>query len=269
MEFWMLIVTNYDELRAYAKAFADGHLKLLLVCGPPGVGKSFAVRRAVGSNAAWVDGNATAFGLYCLAYQNLDSPIVLDDVDRFYRDRNGMRLLTALCQSDSGSWVSWETDARRLRAEKIPTRYYTSSHLCLVTNSWERAGIHAEALEDRGHFVLFTPTAEEVHSEVAAWFWDQEVYDEVGRDLGPYVTHSFRTYIRASETKAAGLDWRLTLQERKHAGQEPRPAERREVRGLPPAQAAKETKEFREVLSLKAPDVTQAILDHLMKGREP
>lgn len=231
----MLIVTEYSELEAYVKAFASGYLKLMLVCGPPGVGKSYAVRKAVGSSAAWVDGNATAFGLYCYTYRNLDMPIVLDDVDRFYRDRNGMRLLTALCQSDSGSWVSWETDARRLREEKIPTRYYTTSHLCLVTNSWGRVGPEVQALEDRGHFIMFTPTPAEVHRKTAEWFWDQEVYDAVAVGLGAYPNHSFRTYIRASETKAAGLDWNLTLQERRTPGDVPySAAERLLVKGTVP-----------------------------------
>lgn len=242
----MLLVTTYDELQAYVKAFADGHLRLMLVCGPPGTGKSYAVRRAVGDRAAWVDGNASAFGVYCLAYQHLDNPIVLDDVDRFHRDRNGTRLLTALCQSDSGSWVSWETDAARLRRDNIPQRYYTSSRVCLVCNSWERVGPDVRALEDRGHFVLFAPSATEVHAKVAQWYWDQEVYDEVGRELSLYTNHSFRTYIRASETKAAGLDWRLTLQERRGAG-ESVAAEQRKVLGFPPAPKGS-TQELRTIL---------------------
>lgn len=256
----MLIVTEYRELGAYVRAFAAGHLKLMLVSGPPGVGKSFAVRRAVGGSAAWVDGNATSFGLYCFAYRNLDLPIVLDDVDRFYRDRNGMRLLTALCQSDSGSWVSWETDARRLRTESIPQRYYTSSHLCLVTNSWDRVGPDVKALEDRGHFVLFAPTAEEVHREAASWFWDQEVYDEVGRELSLYVAHSFRTYIRAHETKSAGLDWRLTLQERRLRGDAVVPAEPRRVLGTPPT-ARDSVREMRELIARDVQETRRALFD--------
>ena len=243
----MLIITDYSELEGYVKAFAAGHLKLMLVCGPPGVGKSYLIRKAVGDNAAWVDGNASAFGLYCFAYQNLDLPIVLDDVDRFYRDKNSTRLLTALCQSDSGSWVSWETDAKRLKTDRIPTRYYTSSHVCLVCNSWNRVGHDVQALEDRGHFVLFTPTAEEVHRKTAEWFWDQEVYDEVAGNLGSYVNHSFRTYIRAAETKAAGLDWRLTLQERRAAGDSV-PAEYRRVLGTPP-QPKDSVRELRDLIA--------------------
>lgn len=262
----MLIVQEYDELESYVAAFAAGHLRLMLVCGPPGVGKSYAVRRAVGDAAAWVDGNATAFGVYCHAYTNLDRPIVLDDVDRFYRDRNGMRLLTVLCQSDNGSWVSWETDAKRLRTENIPRRFYTSSRVCLVTNAWDRVGPEVRALEDRGHFLVFTPSAVEVHRRVAEWYWDQEVYDAVAAELSLYVNHSFRTYIRASEAKAAGLDWRLTLQERKLREGEVVPAEPRVVLGRPPEVLKQEMQSLKSTLSLSADELRQAVLDSLKGG---
>lgn len=263
----MIVITDYTELDAYVRAFAEGHLKLMLICGPPGVGKSFAVRQAVGDRAAWIDGNATAFGLYCFAYQHLDQSIVLDDVDRFYRDRNGFRLLTALCQSDSGSWVSWETDARRLRTENIPNRYYTASKVCLVTNSWERLGVDVRALEDRGHFVSFVPTPQEVHRRTAEWFWDQEIYDAVGASLGAYVNHSFRTYLRAYEIKSAGLDWNLTLQERRTPGDVPYSvAEHLQVRGQSPEVIKRETQELKTVLSLSAEDLKQALFEHLKGG---
>ena len=37
--------------------------------------------------------------------------IVLDDIDGLYRDRNGVRLLKALCQSDPARSVGWHTAA--------------------------------------------------------------------------------------------------------------------------------------------------------------
>jgi hypothetical protein len=40
-----LRLSTYAELDAYVRAFAAGHSHLLLLFGPPGVGKSRAVRR--------------------------------------------------------------------------------------------------------------------------------------------------------------------------------------------------------------------------------
>ena len=42
-----LRLATYAELDAYVRAFAAGHLHLLLLFGPPGVGKSRCLRRAL------------------------------------------------------------------------------------------------------------------------------------------------------------------------------------------------------------------------------
>src|SRR5256885_6729774 len=86
-------VPTYTELEQYVRAFAAGHLNLLMVFGPPGVGKSRSVRQALGSQVCWVGGQATPFGIYLQAYEHRHQPIVLDDVDGLYADRTGVRLL--------------------------------------------------------------------------------------------------------------------------------------------------------------------------------
>jgi hypothetical protein len=88
-----VIVKRYTELNSFAQAFAAGHLRFLMVVGPPGTGKSGTMRRVVDGRVAWIDGNATPFGVYCAAFAHQDKPIVLDDVDALYRDTNGIRLL--------------------------------------------------------------------------------------------------------------------------------------------------------------------------------
>jgi hypothetical protein len=57
-------VATYNALENYARAFAAGHLNLLMLCGDPGLGKSQCFRRALGSKVCWIDGNASAFGIY-------------------------------------------------------------------------------------------------------------------------------------------------------------------------------------------------------------
>ncbi len=76
-----LIVRTYGELDQFVEAFAEGLLNLLLIIGRPGVQKSRAVKAAVGRRACWIDGSATAFGLYGQLYQYRDRPVVIDDVD--------------------------------------------------------------------------------------------------------------------------------------------------------------------------------------------
>src|ERR1700694_5435758 len=154
-------VAAYSELEKYAGAFAGGHLNLLILCGAPGLGKSQSLRRALSGKVCWIDGNASAYGIYLQAHEHRNLPIVLDDVDGLYRDRQGIRLLKALCQTDKLKTVSWQTAvATRVG---IPRQFSTTSRVAIIANEWTSLNADVAALEDRGHCLHFTPNASEVH----------------------------------------------------------------------------------------------------------
>lgn len=105
----------------------------MLVCGPLGVGKSQCVRAAVGDQVGWLAGNVTAFGLYRELYAYRDLPIVLDDVDDIYKERDAVRLLKALCQTETVKQVSWLTATPHLEREGIPRQFTTTSYVALIS----------------------------------------------------------------------------------------------------------------------------------------
>src|ERR1700716_3659427 len=107
-------LTTYLELSRIVQAFARGHLQLLILIGGHGLGKSRCVRQALDGQACWLEGNLSAFGLYCQLWQHRHRPIVLDDVDGWYAQRDGVRLLKSLTQSERIKTVSWHTDAPTL-----------------------------------------------------------------------------------------------------------------------------------------------------------
>ncbi|HEV3343512.1 MAG TPA: hypothetical protein VG125_24275 [Pirellulales bacterium] len=202
------VVGTYAELQKYAQAFAAGYLNLLLVLGAPGLGKSRVIRQALGAEICWIDGNASPFGIYLAAYEHRGQPIVLDDVDGLHREKQGVRLLKSLCQTDKIKTLSWETNAPALEARDVPRQYTTTSRLALIANRWHSANEDVAALEDRGHILYFDPPPLEVHRNAAQWFWDQEIFDFVASHLGLIKRHSLRVYYLAYEQKLAGLDWR-------------------------------------------------------------
>ncbi|MGZ3335419.1 MAG: hypothetical protein ACXWOV_09620, partial [Isosphaeraceae bacterium] len=67
------------------------------------------------------------------------------------------------------------------------------------------------ALQDRGHVLLFQPSAAEVHRKAGTWFDDQEIYGWFATNLHRVREPSFRHYVRAKELKAAGMDWTAVL----------------------------------------------------------
>jgi hypothetical protein len=206
-----LRLATYAELDAYVRAFAAGHLHLLLLFGPPGVGKSRCLRQALDARAGWLSGQATPLGIYLEAYAYRDQPLVLDDVDGLYADRSGIRLLKALCQSEPVKTLGWHTATPLLELRDVPQRFTTTSQVALIGNDWKTLNADVAALEDRGHVLVFEPTALEVHRHAALWFWDQPIFDFVAAQLHLIGQHSLRTYRQAWELKQAGLDWRRAV----------------------------------------------------------
>src|SRR5262249_25259791 len=76
---------------------------------------------------------------------------------------------------------------------------------------WKTLNADVAAVEDRGHVLVFEPTALEVHRQAAKWFWDQEIFDFVAAHLHLIAQHSLRTYWQGWELAQAGLDWRRAI----------------------------------------------------------
>jgi hypothetical protein len=63
-----VIVTTYQRLEEYLRAFAAGHFHLVILVGAGGVGKSRSVRSVLQGKGCWIEGNATPFGMYVKLY---------------------------------------------------------------------------------------------------------------------------------------------------------------------------------------------------------
>jgi hypothetical protein len=207
----VLQVTSYARLEEYLGAFARGHFHLLILVGHGGLAKSRMVRAALDGKACWIEGNATPFGMYAKLYRHRDQFLVIDDVDALYADRSGVRLLKCLCQTEDAKNVAWHTDARSLERMGIPREFTTKSRVIIICNDWKTLNKNVAALQDRGHVLLFRPSAAEVHAQAGKWFDDQEIYEWFAENLHRIREPSLRHYERAKELKAANMDWKVVL----------------------------------------------------------
>ena len=203
----MIPVRTYTELHTYLGAFSAGHLNLLILIGGPGLSKSRCVREIVGAGTCWIEGNATALGMYMALWEHKDELVIIDDVDNLYSDRNAIRLLKCLCQTEPVKQIAWHSGSGRLEREGVPKSFETKSRVALIANDWRTLNGNVEAVQDRGHVIVFEPDAEEVHSQVGKWFGDQEILDWFERHLPLIHRPSMRHYVRAAELKQAGLNW--------------------------------------------------------------
>ena len=207
----VLHLTTYQRLEEYLGAFAKGHFHLLILVGAGGLAKSRSVKAVLNGKACWIEGNATPFGMYVKLYRHRDEFVVIDDVDALYADRSGVRLLKCLCQTEEEKAVAWHSDARSLERQGIPREFVTKSRVVIISNDWQTLNKNVAALQDRGHVLVFQPSAAEVHEQAGKWFDDQEIYDWIAANLHRVREPSLRHYVRAKELKAAGMDWTEVL----------------------------------------------------------
>ena len=94
-----------------------------------------------------------------------------------------------------------------LERQGIPREFTTKSRAIIISNDWRTLDRNVAALQDRGHVLLFRPSATEVHRHAGTWFDDAEIYQWFAANLHRVLEPSLRHYVRAKELKAAGMDW--------------------------------------------------------------
>lgn len=212
-----IVVTTYDELDHYLRKFAEGSLDLVLLLGSPGIGKTEAVKLALGieqdvpCDALYVEGHIRPFGLYQGLWRHRHMPVVLDDLDRLYANPDCVRLLKPLCNTRRVKRISWLSHAVTAVPE-LPTEFTTESNVIMIANEWRTLNSNVRALEDRTIILWFNPSSLEIHKRTADWFDDAEVYRFIGSYLPHIAELSMRYYDKGKRLKEAGFpDWQKSL----------------------------------------------------------
>ena len=206
------LVQTYAEFKSWLLGFAGGHYGLLIVIGRGGTSKSQLIRSVLdGKVCHLIKGHCTPLALYMDLFTYRNQPVILDDAEGLYASKEGKMLMKSLCDTDPIKRLQWNSTNKHLTDADVPTRFATTSKVCVIQNRWHGQDADAEALLTRAHLIFFDPTPLEVHLEAASWFWDQEVFDFVAARLGIIERADARMYVLASERKHAGGDWRKLI----------------------------------------------------------
>jgi hypothetical protein len=65
--------------------------------------------------------------MYMALWKHKDELVIVDDVDNLYSDRNAIRLLKCLCQTDPVKQIAWHSGSSRLEREGVPKAFETTS----------------------------------------------------------------------------------------------------------------------------------------------
>lgn len=109
---------RFSDMESYIHKVIIGFKPLAVICGAPGVGKTYRIMKAIqsfgkqkGSDYGLIKGKSTAANLYMTLhdYKNDGQLVVIDDADEVVKDDVAINLIKAACDSSDERWVSWGT----------------------------------------------------------------------------------------------------------------------------------------------------------------
>lgn len=109
---------RFADMESYINKVIIGFKPLAVICGAPGVGKTYRIMKAIqsfgkqkGSDYGLIKGKSTAANLFMTFhdYKEAGQLVVIDDADEVVKDDVAINLIKAACDSSDERWVSWGT----------------------------------------------------------------------------------------------------------------------------------------------------------------
>ena len=170
------IAARFSILDEKAEAVSTSKVRAMIVSGPPGIGKSYGVERALekqsmfedisGSNRKFeiVKGAMSAIGLYKKLYEHSHKGHVVcfDDCDAILYDDLALNLLKAALDTGKKRTLCWNTESRTLMAEGMPNSFEFNGGVVFITNikfdnvKSKKLQDHLQALQSRCHYLDLT-----------------------------------------------------------------------------------------------------------------
>ena len=170
------IAARFGILDEMADAVATSKVRAMIVSGPPGIGKSYGVERALEKKSMFDDiagskrkfevvkGAMSAIGLYKKLYEHSGKGHVVcfDDCDAILYDDLALNLLKAALDTGKKRTLHWNTESRTLMAEGMPNHFEFFGGVIFITNikfdnvKSKKLQDHLQALQSRCHYLDLT-----------------------------------------------------------------------------------------------------------------
>jgi hypothetical protein len=170
------IAARFSILDEMADAVATSKVRAMIVSGPPGIGKSYGVEKALEKQNMFEDiagksrkfemvkGAMSAIGLYKKLYEHSAKGHVVcfDDCDAVLYDDLALNLLKAALDTTPKRTLHWNTESRTLMAEGMPNSFNFDGGVIFITNikfdnvKSKKLQDHLQALQSRCHYLDLT-----------------------------------------------------------------------------------------------------------------
>jgi len=168
------IAERFEILEEMTHAAKSGDVRALVVSGPPGLGKSFGVEKAIEEDSIMdqignkkttevVKGTISPVHLYCKLWEfsKEGMTLVFDDCDSALLDDVSLNLFKAALDTGKKRIISWHSDSHVLREKGIENSFEFKGSVIFITNlkfdkCRGRIAEHLEALMSRSHYLDLT-----------------------------------------------------------------------------------------------------------------
>ena len=167
---------RFNMLTELTSAVKKGHIRGMIVSGPPGVGKSSGIEEVVQKHNMFdeigerfqsckiIRGTISPVILFqkLYEYKAKNNLIVFDDCDSVLKDEEGINIIKAALDSGKRRTLSYHKDSRILRDAGIPNEFDFEGGAIFLTNlklssiRGKSVREHIAALESRCHYLDLT-----------------------------------------------------------------------------------------------------------------
>lgn len=177
---------RFKDMESYIFNVIMGIRPLAIICGAPGVGKTFRIMKAIkstgkehGTDYGLIKGKSTAANFYMMLhdYKEEGQLIVCDDADELVKDDVAINLIKAAMDSSDERWVTYGTSRPPLMSEErammcddavtgpdgkyyYPKEFETHGGMIIITNMG--AGMIDTAIKNRALICDLNFTTDEV-----------------------------------------------------------------------------------------------------------
>lgn len=179
----------FDIMNEMGRSVAEGHIKGLIVYGPPGIGKSWGLIKAMEEAGEGriltasplqhtvYSGYMTTLHLYKALWQNRESGhvAIFDDCDNILAEPDSLNMLKTSLDTTNKRILSYNAESRMLEAEGIDNRFEFNGGIVFITNidfesSRGKIYDHLQAIISRCHYLDLT-----IETKHDKFLWMKEV----------------------------------------------------------------------------------------------
>ena len=198
-----MIIKSYKELKEYFKMFKRQNTDLLIVLSKAGLGKTSLLKEVMGKkDYVYINTHSTPLKTFLLLYENIDAPIVFDDISQILQNNIMVSMLKSVADTCPIKEVYYNTTSKLIG--NAPNSFRTTSNSCLLLNEFDIKNKTIQPLIDRGIFIEFQPNKKEILSKIKEISKSQSiadsekcVYQFIEENYEKIDNFSLRTYIKA------------------------------------------------------------------------